>query len=79
MNLLTKTQKTGILFQWTFTTKMNIDTRYVTGDLARDTQFIRDNLTNADKAMIEAQLRLIMSVGSGKMEANKGEVNGQKI
>jgi hypothetical protein len=50
---------------------MNIDTRYVTGNLARDTQFIRDNLTNADKAMIEAQLRLIMSVGSGKMEATK--------
>ena len=74
MILLTKTQNFGILFQWTFTTKMNIDTRYVTGDLARDTQFIRDNLTNADKAMIEAQLRLIMSVGSGKMEATEGEV-----
>jgi hypothetical protein len=50
---------------------MNIDTKYVTGDLARDTQFIRDNLTNADKAMIEAQLRLIMSVGSGKMETQE--------
>jgi hypothetical protein len=48
-----------------------MDTKYVTGDLAKDTQFIRDNLTNADKAMIEAQLRLIMSVGSGKMEATK--------
>ena len=68
---MTKGTKIGILFQWTFTTKMNIDTRYVTGDLARDTQFIRDNLTNADKAMIEAQLRLIMSVANGKMEATK--------
>jgi hypothetical protein len=48
-----------------------MDTKYVTGDLAKDTQFIRDNLTNADKAMIEAQLRLIMSVGSGKIEATK--------
>jgi len=48
-----------------------IDTRYVSGDLARDLQFIRDNLTNEDKAMIESQLRLIMSVGSGKMEATK--------
>ena len=68
---MTKGTKIGILFQWTFTTKMNIDTRYVTGDLARDTQFIRDNLTNADKAIIEAQLRLIMSVANGKMEATK--------
>ena len=54
---------------------MNLDTKYVTGNLAVDTQFIRDNLTSEDKAMIEAQLRLIMSVGNGKMEANKGEVN----
>jgi hypothetical protein len=52
----------------------NIDTKYVTGDLARDTQFIRDNLSNTDKAMIEAQLRLIMSVGSGKIEETQGEV-----
>ncbi len=72
---MTWATRTGILFQWTFTTKMNIDTRYVTGDLARDTQFIRDNLTNADKAMIEAQLRLIMSVGSGKIEATEGDNN----
>jgi len=53
---------------------MNIDTRYVTGDLARDTQFIRNNLSNTDKAIIEAQLRLIMSVGSGKMEETQREV-----
>jgi hypothetical protein len=51
-----------------------MDTKYLTGDLARDTQFIRDNLTNEDKAMIEAQLRLIMSVGSGKIEPTQGEV-----
>jgi hypothetical protein len=58
---------------------MNLDTKYVTGNLTVDTQFIRDNLTNADKAMIEAQLRLIMSVGNGKIEETQGEVNGQKI
>jgi hypothetical protein len=52
-----------------------MDTKYLTGDLAKDTQFIRDNLTNADKAMIEAQLRLIMSVGSGKIEATEGDNN----
>jgi hypothetical protein len=50
---------------------MNLDTKYVTGNLTVDTQFIRDNLTNADKAIIEAQLRLIMSVANGKMEATK--------
>jgi hypothetical protein len=50
-----------------------IDTRYVSGDLARDLQFIRDNLTSEDKAMIESQLRLIMSVGSGKMEVIEGD------
>jgi len=52
-----------------------MDTKYLTGDLAKDTQFIRDNLTNEDKAMIEAQLRLIMSVGSGKIEATEGDNN----
>jgi hypothetical protein len=55
-----------------------MDTRYVTGDLAKDTQFIKDNLTNEDKAMIEAQLRLIMSVGSGKMKVKEGE-NNEKV
>jgi hypothetical protein len=48
-----------------------MDTKYVTGNLAVDTQFIRDNLSAKDKAEIEAQLRLIMSVGNGKMEATK--------
>jgi hypothetical protein len=48
-----------------------MDTKYLTGNLEKDTQFIRDNLTAKDKAEIEAQLRLIMSVGSGKIEAPK--------
>jgi hypothetical protein len=52
-----------------------MDTKYVTGNLAVDTQFIRDNLSSEDKAMIEAQLRLIMSVGSGKIEATEGDNN----
>ena len=52
-----------------------MDTKYLTGDLARDTQFIRDNLTNEDKAMIEAQLRLIMSVGNGRIQATEGDNN----
>ena len=52
---------------------MNLDTKYVTGNLAVDTQFIRDSLTAKDKAEIEAQLRLIMSVGSGKLDTPKKE------
>ena len=55
---------------------MDIDTRYVSGDLAKDVQFIRNNLSTDDVNMIKAQLDLIMSVGSGKMEVKEGEVNG---
>jgi hypothetical protein len=56
---------------------MNIDTRYVSGDLAKDVQFLRDNLTNDDVNMIKAQLHLIMSVGSGKIEETKENPNGK--
>jgi hypothetical protein len=57
---------------------MNIDTRYVSGDLARDLQFLRDNLSTDDVHMIKAQLDLIMSVGNGKMEVIEGE-NNEKV
>ena len=50
-----------------------MDTRYITGDLAKDTQFIRDNLTSEDVNMIKAQLALIMSVGNAKIEAKEGD------
>jgi hypothetical protein len=52
---------------------MDIDTRYVSGNLARDVQFIRDNLSKEDADMIRAQLQFIMSVGSGKIETPKKE------
>jgi len=52
-----------------------MDTRYVSGDLAKDVQFIRDNLSTDDVNMIKAQLDLIMSVGSGKMKVKEGEGN----
>jgi hypothetical protein len=52
-----------------------IDTRYVSGDLAKDVQFLRDNLSTSDIHMIKAQLDLIMSVGSGKMEVIEGGPN----
>jgi hypothetical protein len=47
---------------------MNIDTRYVSGDTVKDVQFLKDNLTKDDVNMIQAQLRLIMSLGNGKIE-----------
>jgi hypothetical protein len=50
---------------------MNIDTKYVSGDLAKDVQFLRDNLTNDDVNMIRAQLQLIMSLGHAKIEETK--------
>jgi hypothetical protein len=52
-----------------------IDTRYVSGNLAKDVQFLRDNLSTSDVHMLKAQLDLIMSVGSGKMEVIEGEHN----
>jgi hypothetical protein len=53
---------------------MNIDTRYVSGDLAKDVQFLRDNLSTNDVHMIKAQLDLIMSVDSGTIkDPIKGE------
>lgn len=54
---------------------MNIDTRYVSGDLAKDVQFLKDNLSNDDLDMIKAQLAFIMSVGSGKLYSNEGDPN----
>jgi hypothetical protein len=47
---------------------MNIDTRYVSGDLAKDVQFLRDNLSTNDVHMIKAQLDLIMSVDSATIK-----------
>jgi hypothetical protein len=52
---------------------MNIDTRYVSGDLAKDVQFLRNNLSTNDVHMIKAQLNLIMSVGSSTIEAQTKE------
>jgi hypothetical protein len=55
---------------------MNIDTRYVSGNLEQDIQFLRDNLTRDDVYMIQAQLQFIMSYGSGKIVETKENPNG---
>jgi hypothetical protein len=47
---------------------MNLDTKYLSGDLAKDVQFLRDNLSTNDVHMIKAQLDLIMSVDNGTMK-----------
>jgi hypothetical protein len=52
---------------------MNIDTRYVTGDLAKDVQFLKDNLSIEDADMFRAQVQFIMSVGSDRMKAQEQE------
>jgi hypothetical protein len=50
---------------------VNLDTKYLSGDIAKDVQFIKDNLTNDDVNMIRAQLQFIMSVGNGRLEERK--------
>lgn len=52
---------------------MNIDTRYVTGDLAKDVQFLKDNLSMEDADMFKAQLQFIMSVGADRMKTQEQE------
>jgi hypothetical protein len=50
---------------------MNINTKYVTGDLAKDVQFLKDNLTTEDADMFRAQVQFIMSVGNGNMKTQE--------
>ena len=52
---------------------MNIDTRYVTGDLAKDIQFLKDNLTMEDADMFRAQVQFIMSVGNDIIKPKEQE------
>jgi hypothetical protein len=52
---------------------MNIDTRYVTGDLAKDIQFLKDNLTMEDADMFRAQVQFIMSVGNDTIKPKEQE------
>jgi hypothetical protein len=52
---------------------MNIDTRYVTGDLAKDVQFLKDNLTMEDADMFRAQVQFIMSVGNDTIKPKEQE------
>ena len=52
---------------------MNIDTRYVTGNLAKDVQFLKDNISIEDADMFKAQVQFIMSVGNDRMKTQEQE------
>jgi hypothetical protein len=46
----------------------NLDTKYLSGNLATDVQFIRDNLSLEDKDFFKRQLHLIMSEANATIE-----------
>ena len=50
-----------------------IDTKYLTGDIATDVQFIRDNLSLDDEQFFKAALSDIMSEGSARIESLTNE------
>jgi hypothetical protein len=51
----------------------NLDTKYLTGDIATDVQFIKDNLSLDDEQFFKAALANIMSEGSAKIESLTNE------
>lgn len=46
----------------------NLDTKYLTGDIATDVQFIKDNLSLDDEQFFKAALANIMSEGSARID-----------
>ena len=50
-----------------------IDTKYLTGDIATDVQFIKDNLSLDDEQFFKAALADIMSEGSARIESLTNE------
>ena len=46
-----------------------LDTKYVTGDLETDTQFIRDNLSIDDAEFFRRAMAKIMSEGNARIDA----------
>ena len=51
----------------------NLDTKYLTGDIATDVQFIKDNLSLDDEQFFKQALANIMSEGSAKIESLTNE------
>jgi hypothetical protein len=51
----------------------NLDTKYLSGDLATDVQFVKDNLSLEDKDFFKRQLHLIMSEGNARIDETEGK------
>lgn len=50
-----------------------IDTKYLTGNIATDVQFIKDNLSLDDEQFFKAALANIMSEGNARIDALTNE------
>jgi hypothetical protein len=47
----------------------NLDTKYLTGDIAKDVQFIKDNLSIDDEEFFRRAMANIMSEGNARIES----------
>jgi hypothetical protein len=55
----------------------NLDTKYLTGDIATDVQFIKDNLSIDDAEFFRRAMANIMSEGNARIDLLTGEeLNG---
>jgi hypothetical protein len=51
----------------------NLDTKYLTGDIAKDVQFIKDSLSIDDKEFFRRAMANIMSEGNARIDLLTGE------
>jgi hypothetical protein len=51
----------------------NLDTKYLTGDIATDVQFIKDNLSIDDAEFFRRAMANIMSEGNARIDLLTGE------
>jgi hypothetical protein len=51
----------------------NLDTKYLTGDIAKDVQFIKDNLSIDDEQFFKQAMANIMSEGTARIDALSDE------
>jgi len=51
----------------------SLDTKYLTGDIAKDVQFIKDNLSIDDEEFFRRAMANIMSEGNARIDLLTGE------
>jgi hypothetical protein len=51
----------------------NLDTKYLTGDIATDVQFIKDNLSLDDEQFFKQAMANIMSEGTARIDSLTNE------